>query len=84
MGNNGRYIFNDQFSEATIYDENGNNLLNGEYFSFIGISDDKLYLSKNTADSHIFAYSIVDSSPKNEIPKNDIPPSIDVAQIEVA
>ena len=30
MGNDGRFLFNDQFAEATVYDINGNNLVNGE------------------------------------------------------
>ena len=79
MGNNGRYVFNDQFSEATICDENGNNLLNDEFFSFIGISDDRLYLSKNTVDSPIFAYAIANSSNKNNVSQ-----PIDVSQVEVS
>ena len=58
MGPNGRYVFNDQFSEATIFDENGNNLLNGEFFSFVGMNEDKLFLSKNTLDSSILVYSL--------------------------
>ncbi len=37
MGPGGRYIFNDQFSEATICDINGTNLVNGEFYSFIGV-----------------------------------------------
>lgn len=53
MGSEGRYIFNDQFSEATLYDINGNNLLNGEYYSFMAIANGKIYMSKNTVDSVI-------------------------------
>lgn len=37
MEGKGRFIFNDLFSEATIYDIDGNNLVNGEYYSFIGV-----------------------------------------------
>ena len=37
MGSEGKFVFNDQFSEATVYDINGNNLLNGSYYSFIGV-----------------------------------------------
>ena len=36
MGDAGRFVFNDQFSEATICDVNGNNLVNDELYSFIG------------------------------------------------
>ena len=47
MGDAGRFVFNDQFSEATICDVNGNNLVNDELFSFIGLTDDRMFLSKN-------------------------------------
>ncbi len=53
MGNGGRFVFNDQFSEASVFDLDGNNLLDGEYYSFIGLNDDTLYMSKNTVDSEI-------------------------------
>ena len=58
MGNEGRYLFNDQFSEVTICDINGNNLINNEYYSFVGINADKLYLSKNTIDSDVVEYTV--------------------------
>ena len=76
MGTEGRYLFNDQFSEATVCDINGNNLVNNEYFSFIGMTREKLYFSKNTVDSIITEYSILppevqsDITPKSD--KNDI------------
>lgn len=47
MGPEGSYIFNDLFSEATIYDIDGNNLVDGQYFSFIGKNGNKLFLSTN-------------------------------------
>ena len=59
MGGEGKYIFNDQFSEATIYDKNGNNLINNQYYSFIAMNDNKLYFSKNTVDSEIVGYSLI-------------------------
>ena len=59
MGVEGKYIFNDQFSEATICDINGTNLVNGESYSFISQANDKLYLSKNTADSPISEFSLM-------------------------
>lgn len=60
MGAEGRFIFNDQFSEATVCDYSGNNILDNQYFSFIAIKNNEtLYLSKNTADSPVLEYSIV-------------------------
>lgn len=57
IGNGGRYLFNDMCSEATLYDINGNNLLNGEYYSFIALSSNDIYLSKNLVDSSIEKYN---------------------------
>ena len=60
MGAEGRFVFNDQFSEATICDYDGNNILDNQYFSFIAIKNNEtLYLSKNTADSPVLEYSLV-------------------------
>lgn len=58
MGPEGRFVFNDQFSEATICDMDGNNLVNNELYSFVGVTQDKLYLSKNTADSFVSEFSL--------------------------
>ncbi len=60
MGNNGRFVFNDQFSEATICDDNGHNLINNEFYSFIGIkNNERLYFSKNTVDSEVTEFSLM-------------------------
>lgn len=66
MGHDGRFVFNDQFSEASIFDMNGNNLLQNEYFSFIGITKDKLYYTKNTVDSEVLEYSLFSTDDKVE------------------
>jgi len=58
MGTEGKYIFNDQFSEATVCDINGTNLVGGESYSFISNANDKLYLAKNTADTPIQEFSL--------------------------
>ena len=58
MGNDGRFVFNDQFSEATICDIDGHNLVNNELYSFVGVTADKLYLSKNTPESFISEFSL--------------------------
>lgn len=58
MGNDGRFVFNDQFSEATICDIDGHNLVNNELYSFIGVTADKLYLSKNIPESFISEFSL--------------------------
>ena len=59
MGNGGRFVFNDQFSEASVFDLDGNNLLNNEYYSFIGLNNGILYMSKNTVESEIVEYKLI-------------------------
>ena len=63
MDNKGRFVFNDQFSEATIFDLNGNNLVDGEYYSFIGVTEEKVFLSKNTIDSDVRELGIAPAVP---------------------
>lgn len=58
MGNDGRFLFNDQFAEATVYDINGNNLVNGEVYSFIAMNNDHLYLSKNVPESPVVRFAL--------------------------
>lgn len=66
MGSEGKFVFNDQFSEATIFDINGNNLIDNEYFSFIGVNKEKVFFSKNTVDSDIREYGFNASSNENK------------------
>ena len=66
MGNAGRYVFNNQFSEATLVDVNGNNVVNNEYYSFIATTPDKIYFSKNTTDSVIGEYALGQSQVTEE------------------
>ena len=71
MGDAGRFVFNDQFSEATICDINGNNLVNDELFSFIGLTDDRMFLSKNVIGSFIWEFDVatkkLDVMPEPEV-----------------
>ncbi len=83
MGVDGRYFFNDQFSEATVCDINGNNLVNNEYFSFIGMGNGKLYFSKNTVDSEITEYSILPPEVQSDITPTNDTNEIDVSGVEV-
>lgn len=72
VGEEGRYLFNDQFSEATVCDINGNNLVNGEKYSFIATNGKELYFSKNTADSDITSYSLLPPEVQSDVtPAND-------------
>lgn len=80
MGNKGRFIFNDQFSEASVFDLEGNNLLNNEYYSFIGLNNDTLYMSKNVVDSDITEYSFATDVDK----KFSAEELLDVKEVKVA
>ena len=90
MGDTGRFVFNDQFSEATICDINGNNLVNDELFSFIGLNDERMFLSKNVVGSFIWEFDVVNKKldvmpePEVEIKMGDGDASeftVDVSQI---
>ena len=82
MGAEGRYLFNDQFSEVTVCDIDGNNLVKNELYSFAGVSNGKLYLSKNTVDSEIFEFSVlppeVQTNDEKKIAVTDVNVSKDV------
>lgn len=74
MGVGGRFIFNDQFSEASIYDLDGNNLLDGKLYSFIGFNNGVLYLAGNTVDTDVVTYSLnkKDDNSNNESEELDV------------
>ena len=75
MGADGRFVINDQFSDATVYDINGNNLVNKEFYSFVGVSGDKLFLCKNTPESEIVELPLTAEAAKTE--------TIDVSEVQV-
>ncbi len=58
IGAEGKFVFNDLFSEATIYDIDGNNLVNNEYFSFISVSDSKIALCKNDPEEEVVSLAL--------------------------
>lgn len=83
MGNDSRFVFNDQFSEATVCDINGNNLVNNEFYSFIAVANNKLYFSKNIVDSPIAEYSLLPPEVQSDVtPAND-GNEIDVSNVNV-
>ncbi len=88
MGPNGRFIFNDQFSEATVYDLDGNNLLDNKLYSFIGYNNDVLYLAGNTIDTDVVTYSLKSEEVTSEedVPEEEYIPdteSLDVKSLAV-
>lgn len=82
MEGQGRYLFNDQFSEATVCDLNGDNLLNGEYYSFIAETAGKLYFSKNTVDGEIKEFSTLPAEVQNDVVES-ASQGIDVSEVKV-
>ena len=49
----GKFILNDLLSEGTIYSLDGENLLDGKYYSFIGMNDHAFYLATNVSDADV-------------------------------
>lgn len=83
MGTDSRFVFNDQFSEATVCDINGNNLVNDEYYSFIAVANNKLYFSKNTIDSPISEYSLLPPEVQSDVTPTNDGTEIDVNNVSV-
>lgn len=79
MGPNGRFLFNDQFSEATVYDLDGNNLLDNKLYSFIGYNNDVLYLAGNTVDTDVVTYSLKNEevTPEEVVPEEENTPDVE-------
>lgn len=83
MSNEGRYVFNDLFSEAYICDLNANPLVDGLY-SFIAIDpvNNKIYLSKNNPDEPISEFSIMSTQINNTAVSDNN--TIDVTSVNVS
>lgn len=67
MSNNGRYKLNDQFKDGTICDIDGNNLVNNEYYSFIALDGDKLFMAKNNPETDVLEFNITDKKFVEEV-----------------
>ena len=80
MGVDGRFVFNDQFSEATICDIDGKNLINNEYYSFISANDEKIFFSKNIEGSQVIEYPLY---PVNEEKVEEEAPTLNVETTSV-
>lgn len=53
MNNQGKFIFNDLLGEGTICSLEGENLLNNNYYSFIGMTDDAFFCSTNVVTDSV-------------------------------
>lgn len=87
LGTEGRFVFNDQFSEASIFTNDGQNVMNDQYYSYIGTKDDNIYLTKNTVDSPIDEYAINAPFMKDDIfataPRVEPENALDLKQVVV-
>lgn len=87
LGAEGRFVFNDQFSEASIFTNDGQNVMNDQYYSYIGMNADSIYLSKNTVDSPIDEYGINAPFMKDDIfataPRVEPEQALDLKQVVV-
>ena len=92
MGTDGRFLFNDQFSEASLFDLNGKNLINDQYYSFIAINkaSDTIFLCENTAEADVDKFSLTTMTLNDntnvesaEVPENAGFANIDVNDVNV-
>ncbi|MBR5370339.1 MAG: hypothetical protein IK137_03440 [Bacilli bacterium] len=91
MSPEGRYLANDQFSEATITDIDGTNLVNNEYYSYVARDKDKLFLAKNNADTDVVEFSIpnmkiiekeITPVPDTEVKQEVVIPAIETTPVQ--
>ena len=59
IGPEGRFACNNPFGEASIFDLNGNNLANGNYYSYIAFGNGKVYMTTNVENAEISEYSVL-------------------------
>ncbi len=84
MSKEGRYVFNDLFSEAYICDLEANALVDGLY-SFIAVDpvNQKIYLSKNDVNEKVIEYSILPPQVQNDVTPATDSKEIDVTDVNV-
>lgn len=84
MSKEGRYVFNDLFSEAYICDLEANVLVDGLY-SFIAVdsTNQKVYLSKNDVNDNVIEYSILPPQVQNDVTPTTDSNEIDVTEVDV-
>lgn len=84
MSKEGRYVFNDLFSEAYICDLEANVLVDGLY-SFVAVdpTNQKIYLSKNDVNDSVIEYSILPPQVQNDVTPGTDSNDIDVTEVDV-
>ena len=84
MSKEGRYVFNDLFSEAYICDLEAYVLVDGLY-SFIAVdsTNQKIYLSKNDVNDNVIEYSILPPQVQNDVTPTTDSNEIDVTEVDV-
>lgn len=76
IGRDGKFLYNNQFGEASVYDYSGNCLLDG-YYSYIASDDEIIYCGKNIIDDPILEFPIkkLDNN-KSDDTNEEVNPSI--------
>ncbi|MBQ6539173.1 MAG: hypothetical protein IJL76_02725 [Bacilli bacterium] len=87
MGTDGRFLFNDQFSEASLYDLDGKNLVEDKFYSFIAINknSDTIFLSDNTKESPVdkFSLTTMTLNDTTNVPQGEVPENAGFTDIDV-
>ena len=87
MGTDGRFLFNDQFSEASLFDLNGKNLINDKYYSFIAINkaSDTIFLCENTSEADVdkFSLTTMTLNDNTNVESAEVPENAGFADIDV-
>lgn len=85
MNNQGVFLFHNLLGEATMYEMDSKgirNLFGGEYYSFIGMTQDDFYCSTNVAESSVI--EVPRNAPigfTNNEPVNEVIPTIPTSQV---
>lgn len=66
VGPEGKFVFNDLFSEATIFDIDGNSLVDNKYFSFIAMNNDGIFLSTNDPEAEVVSVPFAGKEVENQ------------------
>ncbi len=78
IGPEGRFACNNPFGEASIFDLNGNNLANGNYYSYIAYGNGKVYMTTNVENAEISEYAVLPPEVQANVGEVPVETPIDV------
>ncbi|MBQ2639800.1 MAG: hypothetical protein IJF92_03460 [Bacilli bacterium] len=82
VNDEGRFEFNDPCSEATIFDYDGNNIVNNENYSYIGKGNTGFYLRK-VDDEEVYKFDFATNTISNSEKQEGVP-TVDLNTASVA